>query len=171
MTAPESAQHYAAPHTEVPAPPPGPGVVPPFAAPPRDRDRKSLWIGLGVGGLLLVLCCVGGVLGIGVLASGSEDILRSEATSVVDTYLGALRRENYREAYDQLCSDVTSNLSYQGFQRRVSDPALINYRIDSLVIDRAIAVNATIQRDGLAPEAVTYPLVQAGGTLKICGGV
>src|SRR5437016_152585 len=47
---------------DVPSPPRGPGVAPPFAAPPTDRSRKSLWIGLGVGALLLVLCCVGGVV-------------------------------------------------------------------------------------------------------------
>ena len=37
----------------VPAPPPGPGVAPPFAVPPRDRDSKRLWIGLGIAAIFL----------------------------------------------------------------------------------------------------------------------
>ena len=53
----------------VPAPPPGPGAAPPFAAPPTDRNKRGLWIGLIAGGLALVLCCVGGVFGIAVLAA------------------------------------------------------------------------------------------------------
>ena len=167
MTAPESAQQF----MDVPAPPPGPGVAPPFAAPPRDRDNKSLWIGLGVGGLLLVLCCVGGVFGIGVLASGGEDLLRSEATSVVSTYLDALRKENYPKAYDQLCSDVTSRLSLEGFESRVSDPPVVGYSIDSVELDQEVIVNATVQRDGRSPQAVQFPLAQSGSTLKVCGGV
>ena len=51
----------------VPAPPPGPGAAPPFAAPPTDKNKRGLWIGLGVGGLVLLLCCVGGIFGVGVL--------------------------------------------------------------------------------------------------------
>jgi hypothetical protein len=156
---------------DVPAPPPGPGVAPPFAAPPRDRDNKSLWIGLGVGGLALVLCCVGGIFSIGLLTSGSEDIVRSQATSVVSTYLTALRDEDYPRAYDQLCSEITSRLSRSGFQSRVARPPVTSFRIDSVTIDQDIVVIATVRREGVAPQAQRFPLVQAGSTLKICGGV
>src|SRR5689334_21469307 len=100
----------------VPAPPPGPGVASPFAAPPRDRDNKRLWISLGVGGAVLLLCCVGGILGIGILASGSEDIVKSQATAVVTTYLEGLEKQNYRVAYDQLCNDITRQMSFAEFQ-------------------------------------------------------
>jgi hypothetical protein len=166
VTAPGSA-----PQADVPAPPPGPGVAAPFAAPPRDRDNKSLWIGLGAGGLLLVLCCVGGIFGIGLLASGGEELVRSQATAVVGTYLEALRKESYPEAYDLLCSDVTSSLSLEGFEARMSDPPLVAYRIDSVALDQDLVVSATIQRDGRSSENVNYPLVQSGSLLKICGGV
>src|ERR1700742_2689945 len=88
---------------EVPTPPQGPGVVAPFAAPPRDRDMKGLWIGLGVGGLVLALCCIGGVVGIGFLVPVVDDVGRSQVASVVREYLGELEREDYAAARGLLC--------------------------------------------------------------------
>jgi hypothetical protein len=155
----------------VPAPPPGPGVVPPFAAPPRDRDHKRLWVGLGVGGAVVVLGCVAGVFGIRVLASGSEDIVRSQASSVVDTYLGALREQNYPDAYDQLCSDLTDRLTLRQFQASYGRPPVVSYHIDDVQIANQIVVNASVTRRGENETAHNYPLVQSGTVLKICGGL
>ena len=99
------------PDGEVPAPPRGPGVAPPFAAPPTDRNRRGLWIGLGVGGLVLVLCCVGGLFGFGlILVSGAEKV-KTEAHQVVTDYLSALQREDYNKAYDLLCPAATAHES------------------------------------------------------------
>jgi len=154
-----------------PPPPAGPGVAPPFAAPPTDRDYKGLWIGLGVGGLLLVLCCVGGVFSIGLLASSSEDLVSQQASSVVRTYLDALRTENYPRAYDQLCSDITSRLSRQGFEARVAQPRVVSFSIDSVTATNTITVDATVEREGQPPVQQHYPIVQSGTVLKICGGV
>src|SRR4051812_773321 len=105
-----------------PAPPKGPGVAPPFAVPPRDRDNKRLWIGLGIGGLVVVLCCVGGVLGIGVIASGGEDLVRGQAGSVVRTYLDALAEQSYTDAYDQLCNKITDRLPRRDFEVQYGQP-------------------------------------------------
>jgi hypothetical protein len=171
MSAQDPALHFAPPQSEVPAPPPGPGVAPPFAAPPRDRDNKSLWIGLGVGGLLLILCCVGGIFGVGLLASGSDGLVRSQATSVVTTYLDALRRQDYPQAYNQLCTDLTSKLSLEGFESRVSQPRVVAFSVDTVTISQDIVVDATVEREGRSPQSQSFPLVQSGTALKICGGV
>src|SRR5437899_7527140 len=88
----------------VPAPPPGPGVRTPFAAPPTERDRKRLWISLGVGALLLVLCCAGGIVGFGALVVAQNKAIPQEAVTVVDRDLSGLRARNYQQAYDQLCA-------------------------------------------------------------------
>src|SRR5436309_9937590 len=88
---------------QVPAPPPGPGVRAPFAAPPTERDRKRLWISLVVGAVLLLLCCGGGVVGFGVLVVATDRALPAEATAVVERYLTGLRDGDYQKAYDQLC--------------------------------------------------------------------
>jgi hypothetical protein len=154
-----------------PAPPQGPGVAPPFAAPPRDRDNKRLWIGLGVGGLVLALCCVGGVLGIGVIASGSEDLVRGQATSVVRTYLEALAEQSYTDAYDQLCGKITQNLSRRDFEVQVGQPRVTQYSIGAVEVTTPIIVNATVTQAGRNPVAHRYEIVQSGTALQICGGL
>src|SRR3954471_21227173 len=90
---------------EVPPPPPGPGVVAPFSAPPRDRDRRGLWIGLGVGGLILVLCCVGGIVGIVLLLPYADSLGKAQVAAVVEDYLTAVRDRDYTTARRQLCDD------------------------------------------------------------------
>src|SRR3954447_8667918 len=103
--------------TEVPAPPTGPGVVTPFAAPPRDRDLKGLWIGLGVGGLVLVLCCVGGVLGIAFLIPYADSLGKAQVASVVEDYLTALRNQDYATAHDEyLCAQERQGHSVAWFE-------------------------------------------------------
>lgn len=156
----------------VPAPPPGPGVAPPFAVPPRDRDSKRLWIGLGIGGLLLVLCCVGGIAGIGVLAAGGDSIARSQATSVVGTFLEAIKQEKYSDAYAELCDQITAKVSLADFERTYRADKLDSYSVGEVTpTNTTIMVRATLQwRDRGTAEA-TYTLVPATPVLKICGGV
>jgi hypothetical protein len=154
----------------IPAPPPGPGVAPPFAAPPRDRDTKRLWIGLGIGGFVLILACVGGVLGIGLLASGSEDLVRGQATSVVNTYLSALRDRQYQSAWREVCTNLTSRHSLAEFRAAVGDPPT-GYSVDAVDIQAdTIIVQATLRND-TGTKQVQYPIVQDGTTLRICGGI
>jgi hypothetical protein len=154
-----------------PAPPQGPGVAPPFAAPPRDRDNKRLWIGLGVSGLVIVLCCVGGILGIGVIASGSEDLVRGQASSVVRTYLEALQEQSYADAYDQLCDKITQNLSRRDFEVQVGRPAVTGYTIGEVEVTTPIIVNASVTQSGRAAVNHRYEIVQSGTALQICGGL
>jgi len=155
----------------VPAPPPGPGVAPPFAAPPRDQDRRRLWWGLGIGAVVLVLACVGGVVGFGLLASGSEDLVRSQAMSTVRSYLGDVRAADYSSAYDLLCGDITSGLSESGFASRMGDDRLVNYTVNSASIDTRISVDTTLHFAGGSSRDQVYPLAQSSSGLKICGGV
>src|SRR4051794_15605559 len=70
-----------------PLPPPGPGVTPPFTAPPSDRDRRGLWLGLGVAAVMLVLCCVGGAVGVGLLAVSTSRQVQTTARATVVRYL------------------------------------------------------------------------------------
>jgi hypothetical protein len=159
-------------HPDVPAPPPGPGVQPPFPAPPTDRDNRSLWIGLGVGGALLVLCCVGGILGFGVLVAGGNRIVQAEAKSVVQTYLQAQRDQDYPTAYKQLCQDTTRQISLEEFETRVSQLRLVEFTVGDVVItNEEILVDATTQREGETSRSEQYPVVQEAGVLKVCGHI
>lgn len=88
---------------EVLTPPPGPGVTPPFVAPPTDGMRKRRRIGLGVGAAALVVGLIGGVIGVGVLVITGADAQKTAATKVVTNYLTAWQRGDYVGAYHLLC--------------------------------------------------------------------
>lgn len=154
----------------VPAPPQGPGVAPPFAVPPRDRDSKRLWIGLGIGGLILVLCCAGGIAGIGVLAAGGDSIARSQATSVVRTFLEAVKQEKYSDAYAELCDQITERLTLDDFQRAYGADKLDSYTVGAVDTTSTITVDATLNWHNRTTDA-RYTLVPAAPVLKICGGI
>jgi hypothetical protein len=158
---------------EVPGPPPGPGVRVPFGAPPGERDRRRLWIGLGVGGALLALCCVGGIFGFGALVVQTSRGLLSEATTVVGNYLGALRDGDYPTAYDQLCATVRRDVSLDQFETTQRDLApIVSFTLrQPRAQGSSVWVQAQVTREN-SLENPDFRLVQEGrGTtaLKICG--
>jgi hypothetical protein len=158
--------------TEVPAPPPGPGVVTPFAAPPRDRDLRGLWIGLGVGGLALVLCCVGGVLGGGFLLTGLEGVARSQLVSVVDTYLTAMRVADYEAARGQLCPEQQRTHTVAWYEQHYRGSEVTDYTVDKDDVDvNLVRVPATVTRRGQGESLVTFTMLQQTTRWVICGGV
>jgi hypothetical protein len=154
-----------------PAPPRGPGVAPPFAVPPRDRDSKRLWIGLGIGGLILVLCCAGGIAGIGVLAAGGDSIARSQATSVVRTFLEAIKQEKYSDAYAELFDDITEKVTLADFQRTYGADKLDSYAVGQVDATNSITVDVTLNWQTRGTVEAQYTLVPAAPVLKICGGI
>jgi hypothetical protein len=157
----------------VPPPPPGPGVRVPFGAPPGERDRRRLWIGLGVGGGLLGLCCVAGVLGTGAVLVQTGNDMRRQATLVVDRYLLDLRESDYSSAFGRYCSALRAQTSFAEFEtaeeRRtpVSSYTLGKPRPSG----SAIWVRAEVVRKDGQRQTPDFKLVQEGETatsLKIC---
>jgi len=147
-------------------------VVPPFAAPPSDRNTKGLWIGLGVGALVLVLCCVGGVAGLYFLGSTASRQLDAQARTVAAKYLDAWRDGDYRAAYDQLCAKTKSQFTRgQYVERLQSGPELRSYRITGVA---STATPVVVDVDGVfdnGGRAVTMDLnrVSSGSTdLAVC---
>jgi hypothetical protein len=158
----------------VPPPPPGPGVQAPFAAPPTERDRKRLWIGLGVGAALLVLCCGGGAFGIGALVVSRTDSLRQGATSVVRQYLDGLRDGNYRRSYDLLCADVRATTTFNAFMARQERlPRVVSYGLaDPQLTGTEVIVHAEVTTTGGTTDHRVFVLVEEAepGALRICRG-
>jgi hypothetical protein len=158
---------------EVPPAPPGPGVRAPFAAPPTERDRKRMWIGLSIGAALLVLCCGGGIVGFGALVVAQTRALPREAATVVDRYLGALQDGNYKVAYDQLCSDLRAQEDLAEFtarQRRL--PVLESYTVGTpRMAGNEVIVPAQVESGG-TNHTRYFSLVpdQEAGGLRICRG-
>lgn len=156
-----------------PEPPPGPGVRPPFAAPPSDRDHKRLWIGLGVGALALVVCCVGGLFGLGVLAVTGGNQLTSQARQVVTDYLGALRGGSYATAYDLLCEPLRQQETEADFALRMARAdRVVDFSVGTPRVANQIVVPADVTVASGGRETQSFTLAQdrsAETDLKICG--
>jgi hypothetical protein len=158
---------------EVPPPPRGPGVFTPFSAPPRDRDLKGLWIGLGVGGLVLVLCCVGGVLGIGFLMPYADSLGKAQVASVVEDYLTALRNEDYATAHDEyLCAHERQAHSVAWFEDHFGSAKVTEFVVnsDDVQFTQEIRVPARVREGGNWVQK-EYVMEQDGTQYVICGGV
>jgi hypothetical protein len=156
-----------------PPPPPGPGVTPPFTAPPTDRNRRGLWLGLGIGGLVLALCCVGGIVGFVLLTVSASRQVEQQAVQVVGDYLGALQDRDYQAAYALLCPEVTNNLTEERFARQEeARPHITTYQVEKAEVSNAIVVPARVGYETGASETRRYELSQDfGQELRICGGI
>ncbi|WP_433609923.1 hypothetical protein ACQP2P_39715 [Dactylosporangium sp. CA-139114] len=157
---------------EVPPPPRGPGVAAPFAAPPRDRDLRGLWWGLGIGGLVLVLCCVGGVVGITLLLPYADSIGKGQVAAVVEDYLTAVRDQDYATARRQLCAEQQRTHSVGWFSDHFGATPVTDFKVnaDDVTISDTITVPAQV-RERTTWVDHEYTMEQAGTRYVICGGI
>jgi hypothetical protein len=157
----------------LPPPPPGPGVAPPFNAPPTDRNRRGLWIGLGVGALVVVLCCAGGIFGFVLLTVSGSRQMEHDAKLVVQDYLAALQDREYNSAYDLLCPALTRTMSAETFaERERQRPDITNYQIGDTQVGNTIVVPADVSYATGANDSKRFVLSQEfGEDLLICGGI
>src|SRR5262245_11351369 len=100
-----------------PPPPPGPGVQPPFVAPPTEGTSRRRWIAAGISaGVAVLLCAAGvvGIIGIGVLL---YQYARDQAEANVTAYLTALQHDDFEEAYRLQCDRLRATTTRAQFQR------------------------------------------------------
>lgn len=130
---------------QVPAPPAGPGVVPPFAAPPTEGRRARLWLGLGAGALAVLICCGGGGTAVVGLAVSNVQAVREQGRSVTDDYYRGLAERKYDQSYDALCDDAQRRESRQEFERRVAaEPQVDSYRVGDVdTVNLTVPVSVT----------------------------
>ena len=102
--------------TLLPPAPPGPGVQPPFVAPPTDGVRKRRWIALGLLAGALVLCCVGAVAGVTSLAVLGNRVIVTQEKAAVTRYLTALQKQDYPAAYKLLCDKLRAGQTLEAFE-------------------------------------------------------
>jgi hypothetical protein len=157
----------------VPDPPQGPGVTPPFPVPPTEGRSSRLWMGIGIGALVAVLVCGGGIAAIIGLATTGTRALNEQVEVVVGDYFEAVQQKRYNDAYGQLCEDVHEEESVADFTRRVSaEPVISRYDIGNLspaAIDLAVPVDV-VYADG-ASATLRVLLEQDGstGAFEVCG--
>jgi hypothetical protein len=117
-------------------------VVPPFPAPPVEGRSTRIWLGLGVAGLAVLLCCGGGLAaGIGLVFTGVEAINERAHVAVRD-YLDAVQARRFDDAYDALCPELRARESESRFAQRLAaepritayEPGDLNPNISPLVV-------------------------------------
>jgi len=130
----------------VPAPPQGPGVQPPFPAPPVEGRGRRIGLGLGIGALVVVLVCGGGVAALIGLGTSMQGALQERADAAVRGYLNAVRDGRYDAAYGKLCDQAQRRETRAEFRSRVA----AEQPISSYELGRLNMVNASV------PVSVSY---------------
>jgi hypothetical protein len=158
----------------VPGPPDGPGVQPPFAAPPQEGRTTRVWLGLGAAGLAVLLCCGGGLAAfIGLALTGVESV-NERAHAAVAKYLQDLGAGKYPDAYKLLCDDIRNQQSLSDFAARMSErPKVTDYVLHraKIINNGEIDVPADVTYTDSTSGQVTYRLVtdQDTGEVEVCG--
>ena len=157
----------------VPEPPRGPGVIPPFPAPPVEGKGLRIGLGLGIGAGIALLVCGGGVAAVIGLGATMTSALNEQAHVVIGDYFEALETKKYDEAYGMLCQSEKERQSQAEFvsSEETADP-ISSHRVGDLDLT---AVNLTV------PVEVTYTDGQTGtlevyleqspdtGAFQVCG--
>jgi hypothetical protein len=150
-------------------PPPGPGVTPPFAAPPIDRSRRSLWIGLIAGGLALVLCCAGGLFGFGLVVVAGTNQQSQQARDAVTAFLTAAQDQDFERAGAQLCAQVARR-GTEVVEAEFGQERIASYSIGQVQLGNAsVSVPANVSYGSGAVKQYLFGLIQERSELKICG--
>lgn len=152
-------------------PPPGPGVQPPFAAPPTDGNRKRLWIGLGIGGAVLLLCCVGGIGGFIALAVSSSTARINQARTVVTKYLVAWQQQNYAGAYELVCDPIKEQETLDEFAGELSGHPIAAYTVakPELTTDTTLVPVTVNFVDGTSETSRYDVVLDSSGASLVCG--
>lgn len=134
----------------VPPVPAGPGVRPPFAAPPVQKAGGTLALGLILGGFAVLLCLVGGGIGIGVAVFSAFQDTDREARAAAGAYLDAIAEERYADAYQMTCTPFRKEVDEQEFVATKQRGArIVDYELSSMVGHEAgVMVPARISLEG-----------------------
>jgi hypothetical protein len=161
----------AAPPPVVFVPPEGPGVQPPFAAPPTERSRTRLWVGLALSIVLGVVCCVGGVIGLVATTAASTAEQTKLAVTTVDRFLGAIRDGRFSDAYKLTCSSYRDSHKVDDLRRSFTSPNIASYDIGDAKYGNPIEVSTTVHFESGRSERYTFKVVldQESSELRICG--
>jgi hypothetical protein len=151
-----------------PAPPSGPGVIPPFVAPPTDRDNRRLWLGLGAGAVAVLVCCVATVVGFGIVVAGGAERVKRESQRTVTDYLGNVKAGKYGAAYRLLCGDLRRTETLAAFVSR--EGGLVDFHVGKATVDQSdVSVPAQVQYRDQGWRTRTYLVQAEGEKMVICG--
>jgi hypothetical protein len=132
---------------QVSEPPQGPGVHPPFPAPPVEGRGRRIGLGLGIGAGVLLLVCGGGLAAVIGLSQAMKGAFDEQAHVVVAQYLDALHDRKFDRAYGLLCEDARDDESPAEYRSRVSAMEPIEtYQLGHLdLVSFSVPVDATYE--------------------------
>lgn len=154
-------------------PPPGPGVAPPFPAPPSEGRAGRIWMSAGIAAVVALICCGGGAvaaLGIGLTTTQA---LAEQAEAQVGQYLDALQDEDYSLAYSYICDEQQNSTTRRDFIDDMAEqPVLDSYRLGELeAYSTELLMPAELTYSGGQQQRVQFILVQdtSSAQLEVCG--
>ncbi|MEU9741399.1 hypothetical protein AB0E12_19690 [Micromonospora chersina] len=143
----------------------------PVMVPPKNpRTRRTVLVVVGV---VLSLCCLGGLIGGSVLWNLAREA-RGPAHDSVDTFAGAMVARDFPTAYGQLCSRMRNQQSQADFVRQQSERfTSTGYEIVGVnVTNRNGRVGAQADVRWLLPDGASgtqvLTLVKEDGDWRIC---
>jgi len=156
----------------VPEPPAGPGVRPPFPAPPAEGASRRLWFGLGIAGAAVLLCCGGGLAGmVGLVVTGGEAI-NERGRAVVRDYLDDVKAGRYQDAYKSLCGQRRDRESMAEFTDGVrKQHTIAGYDIHRVELGAAkVTVPVDVRYGDGSTTELRFVLEQeeSTGALQVC---
>jgi hypothetical protein len=156
----------------VPPPPPGPGVQPPFVAPPTDGTRQRRWLAIGLAAGFVVLVCIGGLVGLGSLVVLGTQVVRDQASAAVTEYLTAVRDGEYLRAYSMLCDERQARVSEREFVNdNLDGPRVSDFTVGRAELSDDIRVPTTIRYADGTVDTVDFLMAQDSrtGDVEVCG--
>ena len=139
------------------------------AAPARRKNRPALWIGVGV---LLGLCCLGGIVGGKALlnrqVSSSVQPVRDAAEAFFDAVI------HDQDPYSRLCTDARSAFTRAQFEQYQAVRPLAGYEITNATITNingrvSASVSVALSFASGSVEKHLVPMANEDGTWKVCG--
>lgn len=154
-------------------PPAGPGVQPPFAAPPIDGDRTRLWVGLGVGAAAIVLCFIGGIAGVIGLNVSYAASLNEQAKVAVADFLDALRAQEYGKAYRSQCDQLQKRQTETEFRDTAGASRIEGYTLGDVKQESDGTVVMPVDLDLAGGQTAAWQIAlnqdDETGELEVCG--
>jgi hypothetical protein len=149
-------------------------VVPPFPAPPTDRNRRGVWIGLIVGLGALMVCFAGGIFGIGLVVVAFNDQQQQQGKAAVSEFLGDVQGQRFTQARTRLCADKARATSAEEIRREFGRSGLRSFTPRTVTADTdGLHVDTDLTYDAAPARTVVFLVVQEGtddtGALyKVC---
>lgn len=172
VVGPTAAPSAVAPIAIAPPPPLGPGVQPPFVAPPTDGTKQRRWLAVGLSVGFAVLLCIGGLVGLGGLVVLGTQVIRDDAEATVTNYLGAVRDGHYDEAYRLLCDSVQAHTSKLAFiDDQLGGPRVASFQVGAATLSDEIVVPATVTYADQSSAGLDFIMAQdtETGAVEVCG--